>query len=333
MIKPKPPAFKLFAFLLIIFALQSCEPTQPGSWKNDQISGSDREKFHKLNDELFARLKVNDEKNLESIMSKEFIENAYKNRIIELVSNRVKAADYTLLDEYYTVNRYIDGDTIKAASTSLNSYSVIYQGITHQMYLAFFVPKNKTMANRDMITAVYSKYDYGWKLNDVDVFPYTINGKTAPELYLQAKESYQKGYLMDAFNIASSSIACSRPSSLWKYSNEAEFSYFYNTVMKEAMNHYTFPIIIDQVPTRPRIFRIFNQTTPEGDFPMIYYTSSINLKDANAIKQENDNIKKVIGKTLPGIDQNKKYVLYSAFNEYPNGKRSVDHVDMESKLK
>src|ERR1700754_1210649 len=201
MINPKPSAIRLLAFLLIIFALQSCEPTQPGSWKNDQISNSDREKFHKLNDELFTQLKVNDEKELEAIMAKEFIENTFKNRTIELVSNHVKAADYTLLDEYYTINRYMDGDTIKTSNTNINSNSVIYQGITHQMYLAFFAPKNKAIANQDLITAVYCKYDYGWKLSDLDVYPYKINGKTAPELYLQAKESYNKNYLMDAFTI------------------------------------------------------------------------------------------------------------------------------------
>jgi hypothetical protein len=265
-------------------------------------------------------------------MSKEFIDNTSKNRLIELTSNRVKAADYTILDEYYTVNQYMDGDTIKPSNINITSYSVIYQGITHQMYLAFFVPKNKAIANQDMITAVYCKYDYGWKLDNLDVRPYTINGKTAPDLYLQAKESYNKGYLIDAFNIASSAIVCSRPSKLWKYNKETNFSYFYNKVMKEAMNHYTFPIAIQQVPTHPRIFRIFNQTTPDGDFPMIYYLSSIKLKDTAAIKQENERIKKVIGQIIPGIDQNKKYVFYSAFNEQPNAKKSVDHVDMEAKL-
>ncbi|MEN0056904.1 MAG: hypothetical protein AAGC65_24710 [Mucilaginibacter sp.] len=333
MINPKPSAIRLLAFLLITFAIQSCEPRQPGSWKNDQISSSDREKFHKLNDELFSRLKINDEKDLEQIMSRDLINYPYKNRSVELVSNRVKATDYTLLEEYYVVNKYIDVDTVKTTSTNLNSYSIIYQGLTHQMYLAFFVPKNKTIANQEMITAVYSKYDYGWKLSDLKVRSYTVNGKTAPQLYQQAKESYRKGYLMDAFNTASSAILCSHPSTLWRYAKEPEFTYFYNTVMKEAANHYKFPIVIDQVPTHPRIFNIFNQTTPEGDFPMIYYLSSIKLTDTTAVKQENERIKKVITQTFPGIDQNKKYVLYSAFNERPDGKKTVDHIDMESKLK
>ena len=53
----------------------------------------------------------------------------------------------------------------------------------------------------------------------------------------------------------------------------------------------------------------------------------------NSLKKENDEIKKVIGKLIPGIDQNKKYVYYDAFNEWPRSDRSVDRVDLIDKLK
>jgi hypothetical protein len=109
-------------------------------------------------------------------------------------------------------------------------------------------------------------------------------------------------------------------------------SSFYNKVLKEAYGLYRFPLAIKQVPSHPYIIRIFNQTTPEGVFPMIYYISSIKVQDTTAIKQENENIKKVINQTLPGIDQDKKYVLYSAFNKLPSGMK-VDHFDMTAKLK
>jgi hypothetical protein len=329
--KPNPSIIKLLAFLWIIFTLQSCEPTQPGSWKNESIDKSDREKFHKLNDELFKQLKVNDVKQLESIMSKEFIDNTYKNRLIELVSNRVKTADYNLLDEYYVVNRYINGDTIKTGTKGISSYTLIYMGIAHQMYISIFVPKEGI--NKYMITAIYCKYDYGWKLSQLDAEPYTINGKTAPELFKQAKESYAKNYLIDALNTSASAFTCTRPSSVWKYDNEDEFTSFYNKLLKEAGEQYKFPIAIKQVATNPRIIRIFNQTTSEGVFPMIYYLSTIKLKDTTAIKQENENIKKVIDQTLPGIDKDKKYVYYSAFNEAPAAMKTVEHFDMTQKLK
>lgn len=329
--KPNPFFIQLPAFLLVIFTLQSCEPTQPGSWKNENIDKSSREKFHKLNDELFKQLKVNDEKQLEYIMSKEFIDEPGKERMIELVSNRVKTADYSLLDEYYTVNRYKDIDTIKTGTTGINSYTLTFLGATHEMYMAFFVPRNIT--NKYMITAIYCKYDYGWKLTQLELNQYTINGKTAPELYQQAKESYNKNYLVDALNISASAFSCTRPSGIWKYDHEDEFTSFYNMLIKKTSEQYKFPLAIKQVATRPRIFRIFNQTTADGDFPMIYYLSTINLKDTVAIRQENETIKRVIGQTLPGIDQDKKFVYYSAFNELPNGKKTVEHVDMTAKLK
>ncbi|WP_183565611.1 hypothetical protein [Mucilaginibacter sp. SP1R1] len=328
--QPNPYFIKALAFLLLVFTLSSCEPTQPGSWKNDKIDKSDREKFHLLNAELFKQLKVDDVKQLENMMSKEFIESTYKNRQVELVSNRAKTATYTLLDEYYVVNRYKDGDTVKTDTKGVNSHTLNFQGATHQMYMAFFTPKN--LVNQYMITAIYCKYDYGWKLSQLDLNPYTINGKTAPELFEQAKESYQKNYLIDALNISASVINCARPSSVWKYDNEPEFSDLYNKVLQEATARFRFPIAIKQVATHPRIIRIFNQTTPDGVFPMIYYMSAIKLKDTTALKQENEQIKKVIDQTLPGIDKNKKYIYYAAFNDLPTGMKTVEHFDMTEKL-
>ena len=329
--KSKPSLSQVLGLLLIIITLQSCEPTQPGSWKNEQISSPD--KFHQLNTELLKQLKLSDEKELENIMSRDFINVPNRNRQIELVSNRVKANDYSLLDEYYVVNRYISGDTISSGDKGPKGYSLTYQGATHEMYFAFFVPKNKAVPNQDMIAAVYCKYDYGWKLSQLDASGYKVNGKTAPELYDQARECYNKGFLIDALNISSSAIDCSRPSDLWKYNGELEMSDFYNKVLREAYGTYKFPIAIKQVSTHPYIFRIFNQTTPEGVFPMIYYVSSIKLQDTTALKLENENIKTVIGQTLPGINQDKKYVLYSAFNERPAAMKTVAHFDMTAKLK
>jgi hypothetical protein len=329
--KQNPSVIKLLGLLLIIFTLQSCEPEQPGSWKNENIAKSDREKFHKLNDELFKQLKVNNEKQLEYIMSKEFIDEPGKERKVELVSNRVKAASYSLLDEYYVINRYKNNDTVKTGTKGINSYTLNYTGTTHQMYLAFFIPKDG--ANKDMISAIYCKYDYGWKLNDLDVGRYTINGKTGPELFEQAKDYYVRGYLINALHIAESALNSDRPSNVWSYDHISEIRDLYDQLLKSANQHYKFPIAITEVATHPRIIRVSNQTTPEGDFPMIYYLSSIKLRDTTAIKRENEAIKKVINKTLPGIDKDKKYVLYSAFNEAPTGIKTVEHFDMTAKLK
>jgi tricorn protease-like protein len=90
---------------------------------------------------------------------------------------------------------------------------------------------------------------------------------------------------------------------------------------------------VQQVGTQPWIFRVFTKTTPEGVFPQIYYISHIKLADTNAIKKENVNIRKVIGKILPGIDRDTKYVYYAAFKNMPDGSGSFEHFDMIDKPK
>src|SRR5438067_3212800 len=124
---------KVSAFLLFIATLQSCNtPSGPGIYKNEKISSSDQSRFHELNDKLFAALKTDDEPQLEFIMSEDFIAATNRKRAVELVSNRFKEDDYKMLDEYYVVNRYIHGDTIKSALTG-GKYTVYCPGGVKEM--------------------------------------------------------------------------------------------------------------------------------------------------------------------------------------------------------
>jgi hypothetical protein len=318
--------------LLTAFILQSCDngPAGPGIWKNDQISSSDQSRFHDLNDKLFAALKTNDESQLENIMSEDFIAVTNKKRQVELVSNRFKEDKYKLLDEYYVSSRFIHGDTIKGVLKGGGNYSIYCPGGVKEMYIACFVPQN--IPNQYMITAVYCKFEYGWKLNMLETNAYAKNGKNAFELYNAAKASYAKGYLVNALNYGASAINCTRPSSLWKYANEAEISYFYNQVLNDVSAKYRVPLAIKGGPTHLEIIRIFNQEDATGTFPMIYYLTKIKVSDTIAIKKENEGIRKVIDQTIAGFDKENKYVLYSAFNEWPTGVKTVEHFDMRQKI-
>ncbi len=320
---------KVSGILLIVIVLQSCFD-QPGSWKNEKIKASRRADFHALNDQVFKLLKANDAKQLGFFMSKELIEDTYTTRLIELVSNRLADNNYELLDEYYVINKFTDNDTVKATKASKNSYDLYYQGITREMYFSFFTPKAGD--NKYMITVVYAKYDYGWKISQLDVAPYTINGKTAPELFEMAKQEYAKNYLIDAVNNMSLASNCLRPGDMWNYPNERDISEFYAKIMTEANDHYKFPFTLTGVPTKPRIIRVYMETVDEGSYPMVYYLSSIKLADTVALKKENGNIRKVIGNVMPGIDKDNKYIFYSAFNTKPDGRKTVDHYDLTDKL-
>lgn len=321
-------------FLLIILTFQSCADTdKPGTYKNSAIKSSKREDFHKLNDQLFEALKANQPEVAKNFMSKDLMDDNSVNRTVELISLRTKGGKYSLLDEYYSKDeKEPSGLIFNADATGEDAYTIDYrQADTKENYAALMVvPKNAQ--EQWLITAIYGKYNYGWKLNKLDLGAYKINGKTAPEQFKLAKEKYKKSYWIDAVNAMSSAEQCFRPSTSWKYASENAMNKFYYKVVQEVNGKYTFPFTINQLQTKPKIFRIFTQVIPdEGTFPMIYYVSSISLKDTLALKKENEQLKKVIGKVLPGIDQDKKYVLYSAFNGFPDGRKVTQHYDLPYK--
>lgn len=331
MLKPINRYFlKLSGFLLLVFALQSCTE-KSGSWKNEKIKAGKRQDLHKLSDQVFTALKANDLGQVKLFMSKELIENTYTPRQVELISNSLSDYGYNLLDEYYVVNKYIDADTINAGGNGINSYDLYYPGTAREMYIAFFI--QATGNNKSIISTIYAKYNYGWKLSDLDMAPFTINDKTAPELFKLAKEEYDKKYLIDAVNTMALASSCVSPTSIWHYPDEGDIREFYSKILNEANEKYKFPFVLSGVSTRPMIIKVYNETNDYGSYPMVYYMSHISLKDTNAIRKENIEVKKEIGKVMPGIDKDNKYVFYDAFNERPTGKKAVDHFDMVDKLK
>jgi len=326
-----PLLMKLLCIFLIFSILNSCKPHEPGTWKNDKIESGIREDFHQLNIQTLDGLKANDHLKMDGLFSKDLIQDNGKLRLIELCSNRLKEDAYTLLDEYYIVNKDRGYKTLESKNEAINNYNLKFTAETREMYMAFFVPRN--IPNGYMVSVIYCKYDYGWKINHLEVEPYTYNGKTATQLFDTAKEMYDKNYWLDALNNLQLAQSCAQPCDGWQYPDEAAIQNLHAKVIDAMNKKYVYPFTLTQVPTRPRIFSIATQITPGGVYPMVYYMSSIKLKNVEGLKKENDNIKKVIGNILPGIDKNKKYVYYNAFNEWPRFDRSVDRYEIIDKLK
>ena len=224
-----------------------------------------------------------------------------------------------LLDEYYIVHPTPEEISLKTFKYDINSYTLSYVPLTQERYMALFTVKYGV--DKWLLTAVYNKYKYGWKVAELELEPYTIDGKTSPELCKQAQAEYDKGYLINAMNLMDLSRKCLMPNSIWRYDELDEMDAFYGKLLTEADTKFPFPIIIRQLPTQPSIFKIFNQDKGDGNYPMIYYISKVSLKNEAAVKAEHEAMKKVIGETMPGINKNNKYVYYTVFNEEPNWKK------------
>jgi len=271
--------------------------------------------------------------NLAILMSKELGESNYTNRIVDQLSYALKNDEYTLMDEYYIVRDSTKSDTVTTRSpvNSKEVYSLRYGNAFGSRYIALFVPK--TGLSKSIISLIYYKYDYGWKISDLNIGPYTINNKTAPQLYELAKKQFAANHLASAVNTAQLATMCLQPAEIWQYDQADDISKFFTNLAGLANSKYTFPFVLNQVNTRPRIISIINQTNDGGSYPKIYYISSINVADTDALKKENLEIRKAIAVAMPGLDTDNKYLLFSVSNKSPSATTSTPRFDIIDKIR
>jgi hypothetical protein len=326
----RKPNLKNCFFLLILISLQACKP---GVWSNSNISEGKRDDFHAMNANVMRALLINNTDSIGIYLSKELIDNPSTLRQSELLSNALKADNFSLLDEYYIVKDYKHADSttyIKSSRKGNGAYTLSFTGPVGDAYIALFLPKKGD--NRYLICLEYYKYNYGWKLSSLDMGAYNVGGKAAPELYTLAKAEYAKGYLANALNAMQLANYCMQPCQLWQYPQEKEMDKFNSDVLAEANNRYKFPLVMDKVATHPKIFNITNTSIDGKEYPTVYYISTIKVSDTTSLKKENENIKKVIEQLVPGIDKDKSDLVYAAYNEMPSANKVVAHFDMIEKF-
>lgn len=318
---------KLLLISVAVFTLHSCNVGGSGIWKNENIDANKRGQISSLNDKLFKSIIDNDVASVRALMSDKLLEKGANDldQLINQVSSSFKADSYRILDEYNVKNSTTGiGNTLPSGMTGDNDYVINYQALNKEMYVSLLLPND--LDNELLITAIYGKYDNEWKINILQFGQYSLFNKTAPDYYKLAKASYEKSYLIDAVNFIGLSKQLLRPANnFFQYQKDKEINEFHDTVMKEINSKYQFPLTLDHVKTKPKVFRIYPEMINEGFFPMIYYLSEINLKDTTALKIENIKVKEEVGRLFPGIDQDKKFVFYWAFNTMPDGKTPVEH--------
>lgn len=330
----KPNYFIKTAALLglAVVVLSSGCNKKPGSWKNGQIDAGKKKDLHAMHDGVMDDIRKDDQKHLENIMSAEVLNNPGTMRTVDNISNDLKSGKSELLDEYYIVNKYRDRDTIINKDHGINNYTIDYPGVAQEMYINISVITSPS--EKRLVMAAYSKYNYGWKLSRLSVNTFALNGMTAPELYQLAKDQYQKKYLVDAVNTMGLAYACLTPVEIWQYPQHEEIMKFYQQIVGEAERKFGKGLVFSDIPTNPFVFRIANKQFTDGVYyPAVFYHSKVSLKDTTALKKENMQMRKSIGKLITGIDVGKKYLIYVAYNRPPSAKESVETYEFDQELK
>ncbi|MGY3212074.1 hypothetical protein [Mucilaginibacter sp. HD30] len=314
----------IFAFTF----LMGCEsaPIKTGIWKDKDIPADKAEKLRQLNTDFFKAINT-DRNDAEILCSKELLEQ--KNIIVQLdhVKKLRSEKEYTLLKDYYVVNKGgFDDNVLKM----IEHPEINYVPLAKEMYLAFFIPKDTK--NKVMLTLVYAKYDIGWKVNNIAVGYYTQQGKTATELFEIAKKDYAHGYLVNAINNIVLATNCLSGSAYLKAANGEEIKGFAKKIIDEANSKITYPVVLNNIKSKPAIFTISSDSKEDRFVQYVYYITTLKLADTAALRKENDQVKQQLPKVFPGIDKGNKIMFYSAMREKPKVGESIGHADFEEKI-
>jgi len=318
---------KLLPAVLALLILSACGGNRPSVLRNEQIPEKVRKETGVLNDKLFRAVTRNDAEAVKALMADTLLQK-HKDGVAPLIQNAstsFSALTYRLIDAHYQYNTDPSGaDTVFTGSVGAYPYAIHFKPVNTETYIALMVPEE---SNQEvLITAIYGKYGDKWKLNTIYFGVLSMFGKSAPDYYKMAKTAYEKQYLADAVNYADLARLCLRPGGdLFHFGAEKEMEDFAEKVHAEATKTFAFPQVLENIQSKPVVFRIFPESSEKGFFPMVYYKTNIPLSNTAALEAEHEEVKKEVSRLYRGIDKDKEYVFYWAYNQYPDGKTAVEH--------
>lgn len=296
--------------------------TKQETAKNSEIDKTIRAEVHSTNEKLMVALMEGNMTSFKNIASDKLIDIMDKEGSDSLILSSGKAISnkhFKILDEFYTKVPFenkqvnIENNTRKGME-----YTLSYLALNKESYTSMLVV-NIDSFHDILLTVVYGKYGPNWLINIIYFGDYSYYGKNAKSLFANARKCMKDSNIVDAHLNITMAQGCSKPNGeTLKFRCDSAISNYLTYINKIAAAKYSFPLPIITIDTKPEILQVAPQILlNEGVFPMVYYKTTIPLKELSKLKAENELIRKRIGTVFKGIDQNKKYVIYRAYNEIP----------------
>lgn len=298
-------------YLLIIFIVNlliGCQFTSES--KDYHIDTELIKQIHDLNAIIIDGI-FNNEPNMIASVSNDKLQPELQH----FFDNLDQVIKYIERDSLKTINEFYKSTSLVGSIITMSSgggnhdYSVGFKAFSKKNYI--YVGYFDTPNNQMMLFLIYGKYGNKWLLNTMQISPYKVNNKDAYDWYIQAKNSYDKGYLINAANAISISQRVLKPGkSFWKYVKEDEIITFASNVFSEINKKYIYPMPVDFVDTNPKILGI-SMTEKKGYYyPVITYQTSIDLREIDALKTENSLMHKNIEHYFKGVKKENKRIFY-----------------------
>lgn len=297
-----------------------------GQWSDENIDPKIKTEINELNNHIIDGLATKDPEKIKSVASAKLLEQSKDLETMVMSGNwKIDPTKFQIKNQFY-LKKSADGTDSKVFTglTGDHDYTIHFKAINKEMFIS--VGYLEDDLQRLALIMVYGKYDDIWRLNILQIGLLDIENKDAIDWYREAQKNFSKGNVVDAalnFTLVSQ---CLKPANqLWQYGLESEINTFGQKVTQEVNKTYTFPITVESIKSRPQIFRVFPQGMSEGFHPSVYYVTTLNISDTTALSKECTEIHKNIGQVFKGLDQDKKYIFYRAFERLPINNEEVSN--------
>jgi len=311
--------------ILILMALffQGCRLGQGNIYKNVNIPANIRDEINALDIKLFQSLKGNDYQGLTNIMSDEMNAKSvgkFKNLVFPQYHYALSGKSFSQFDEFYLRSFFVNKHTLTTSGSGENSYEFIFPVTKMETDISLLLIGDSI--TQYLLTAAYGKSKGVWKLDYINLELYSLFGKSAPGLYDQAKYLYENHYLLDAANTMMLCNRCSRPAdTFFRYEISGEMKDFFDRIAAETNKKYPMPMTLENINTKPSLFKIYPQLFMKKVCPEIRYLSHISMDDTLALKKENLEVQKSAGELFYGLKKNNSFIVYRAFSEITDDKK------------
>lgn len=307
----------LSLFLLLI---SSCTDRKQGVFQNDEIDPKAFAEIATVNEELIDALKANDLQNLKKLMSTDLAEASSESlsAFTKQTSSSIKQASHNLLEAYHIIDPPVDKPLIlQSSDTGSLGFHITFKPFMPESMVVLLIATNDQ--NKHLITAFYAKFDNTWLLTTLQFGRYTIGNKTAPALFLEANELKQNNKIIPAINRMTLAYACAQPAGdLLVYNTQHQMDALNQVLTEIAQEKYPLPMKVDELPTKPEIFKLSPQLVEDEICTMVRYMTSININDTVALEAENGLMHQQLLNNIPELAHGSSYVFYRAFNQVPN---------------
>ena len=243
---------------------------------------------------------------------------------LKQLASLTKGNRTSIIDQYHVQNSASElSTTLFSSLDSITGYILRVKPINKEAFITLH--KIESEPYQYLMLNMFTKHQDKWKLDMVKLGEYSIKNKNAQVLHNEAMEEYKKSNLINASNLIFLSSQVSKPAgNVFEYKNFEEMGESYETILDELKSKLQFPIEAMDIKTKPLIVNFKAEVLNEGIIPAISYQTTITLSDSIELKSENLRLHKNIESYLPNIKKNNEYIIYTAFNEIPDGTKEVN---------